>query len=142
MKAMSPAAGEILTPPSLAIPRPSLVTPSPPSCRTPSAVLAYDKRGLRLCRRKGDFDRRRLPTSPAPSASNPKFAEAYFDRGNAFARKRRATIRRLPTTLRSSSCNPAYAQAYLGRRFAYQAKARYDKVIADCTEAIRLRPEL
>ena len=53
----------------------------------------------------------------------------------------RSIFRRCPTKLRTSSYNlSSGAVAYETRGEAYALKREYDQAIADCTEAIRLKP--
>jgi tetratricopeptide (TPR) repeat protein len=72
---------------------------------------------------------------------DPKCAEAYNGRGDAYLGKRDwdNTIADCTEAIR---LKPDFAEAYYGRGLAYEKKRDWDNTIADCTEAIRLNPNL
>ena len=103
----------------------------------PKLAEAYYSRGFAYGK-KGDYDKAIADYTEAIRL-DPKYAEAYYNRGVAYA-TRATTTRRLPTTPRPSGWT-----RNMPRRIATGAlptgEGRYDKAIADYTEAIRLNPE-
>ena len=71
---------------------------------------------------------------------DPKFAEAYYNRGVAYENKGEYD-KAIADYTEAIRLDPKYAEAYNSRGFAYGNKGEHDKAIADYTEAIRLDPK-
>jgi len=72
---------------------------------------------------------------------NPKFANAYFNRGKAYAIKGSYDKAILDYT-KAIEFNPGYASAYNKRCNANIQIGNNDQAISDCTKAIKLNPRL
>lgn len=72
--------------------------------------------------------------------SNPDYAEAYSNLGNALLELKRfdEAVASFDEAIR---CKPDLAEAYLNRGNAFQELLRFDEVIACYDEAIRLNPD-
>ena len=94
-------------------------------------------RGLR---RQRANTTRRSPTSPRPSGWTRRCADAYCNRGVAYAKQGR--VRQGHCRLhRGHPARPEICLRILQPGHAYGQKGEYDKAIADLTEAIRLDPK-
>jgi tetratricopeptide (TPR) repeat protein len=71
---------------------------------------------------------------------NPKYASAYYGRGNAWYTKGDYDKAILDYT-KAIEINPRNADAYYGRGLAWGKKSNHGKVIADCTKAIEIDPK-
>ena len=71
---------------------------------------------------------------------DPKYAKAYYNRGNAYSNKG-DTDRAIADYTAAIRLEPTYANAYYNRGNAYSNKGDTDRAIADYTEAIRLDPK-
>ncbi|WLB89247.1 tetratricopeptide repeat protein [Bradyrhizobium japonicum USDA 135] len=91
------------------------------------------------------IDRVKGDANPAIAAASeqirrdPKDANAYYNRGNAYA-ARGDTDRAIADYTATIRLDPAYANAYYNRGNAYSNKGNTDRAIADYTEAVRLQP--
>jgi tetratricopeptide (TPR) repeat protein len=70
---------------------------------------------------------------------DPKNANAYYSRGNAYSEKG-DTDRAIADYTETIRLNPTYANAYYNRGNGYSNKGDMDRAIADYTAAIRLNP--
>lgn len=71
---------------------------------------------------------------------DPKNANAYYNRGNAYSEKG-DTDRAIADYTETVRLNPTYANAYYNRGNSYSNKGDMDRAIADYTAAIRLNPK-
>jgi tetratricopeptide (TPR) repeat protein len=71
---------------------------------------------------------------------NPKLAEAYNNRGNAYSDKGDPDPA-IADYNKAIELNPKYAEAYYNRGTAYRKKGDPDRAIADYTKAIELNPK-
>lgn len=71
---------------------------------------------------------------------NPKHAEAYYNRGIAYA-----TLQRFEEAIadfnQAIQNNPKYAEAYFNRGIIYAKQHRYEEAIADYSQAIQINPK-
>jgi tetratricopeptide (TPR) repeat protein len=70
---------------------------------------------------------------------NPNDAEAYLNRGNAYA-DHGEIDKAIADYTEALRLNPNYADAYYNRGNAYAGHGEIDKAIADYTEALRIDP--
>jgi tetratricopeptide (TPR) repeat protein len=76
------------------------------------------------------------------SIGNPKYAEAYNNRANAYIRKGQYD-KVISDCNKAIELNPRLAGAYYNRGLAYhQGKKQYDKAISDYNRAIKRNPRL
>jgi tetratricopeptide (TPR) repeat protein len=72
---------------------------------------------------------------------NPRFAEAYINRGSAYYNQNN-----LPQAIsdytKAIEINPKYAEAYLGRGNAYDRQGNFTQAITDFTKTIEINPQL
>ena len=71
---------------------------------------------------------------------NPSYAEAYYNRGLAYAQGKGQFDKAISDWNKAIELNPSYAEAYNNRGNAYQAKGQYDRAISDYTKAIEINP--
>ncbi len=88
--------------------------------------------------RTGDFDAAVAAFTEA-LRGNPESAEAYHNRGVAYAFKLEYD-RAIADTTEALRLNPTIVEAYLSRGAAHRAKGNFDACIADCTSGLRLDP--
>ena len=105
----------------------------------PDYAEAYRNRGVAYAE-KGEYDRAIADYTEAIRLK-PDYAEAYYNRGIAYARKA-STTKPSPTTRKPSGSSRTMPRRTPIVALAYGAKGEYDRAIADCTEAIRLKPDL
>jgi tetratricopeptide (TPR) repeat protein len=70
---------------------------------------------------------------------NPDFADAYINRGAAYADKGEYD-RTIADFNQAINIKPDYADAYFNRGVAYGRKGKYDQAITDVNQAIKLKP--
>ena len=70
---------------------------------------------------------------------DPKYAQAYYNRGNAYSNKG-DTDRAIADYTAAIQLDPTYANAYYNRGNGYSNKGDTARAIADYSEAIRLEP--
>ena len=71
---------------------------------------------------------------------NPKYASAYYNRGNAYSNTKGDYAKAIADYDESIRLNPEDAEAYNNRGIAYHDKGDYEKAMADYNEAIQLNP--
>jgi tetratricopeptide (TPR) repeat protein len=72
---------------------------------------------------------------------NPKYAEAYYNRGFIWDERMRNVATALPDYTEAIRLNPNYAEAYYQRGHAHlNITGNWDQAIADFTQAIRINP--
>src|SRR4030043_342220 len=69
-------------------------------------------------------------TEPTTLEINPRFAEAYYSRGNAYHLKGQYDLA-IANFKKALEINPRYAEAYNNRGSAYDSKGQYDLAIAN-----------
>jgi tetratricopeptide (TPR) repeat protein len=106
-------------------------------------TTAYLTRGNVYQYGRQDYDRAAADYTEALRI-NPKYAEAYYNRGNAAYRNgKRDYERAIADYTEAIRLDPKYANAYNLRGQAYyKGKKDYNNAIADFTEAIRLNPNI
>jgi tetratricopeptide (TPR) repeat protein len=77
--------------------------------------------------------------TPEPTPTAESKAEAAFNRGNVFYKKKDYD-KAISDFTEAIRLDPNYAQSYNNRGIAYAGNKEYDKAISDFTEAIRLNP--
>jgi tetratricopeptide (TPR) repeat protein len=82
---------------------------------------------------------RAIADHTAAIRKDPKNANAYYNRGNAYSDKG-DTDRAIADYTAAIRLNPTYANAYYNRGNGYSNKGDTDRAIADYTEVIRLEP--
>jgi len=87
---------------------------------------------------KGDLDQAILDATEAIRL-DPKFAEAYCNRGAAYGSKGEFD-KAIADCTEAIQLDPGHAKAYRNRALAYRNKRELDKAVADYTEALRLEP--
>ena len=103
----------------------------------PNNTEAFYNRGTRL-QRKGDVDHAIADFNQAISSIR-RYADAFPAAAAPTARST-ITSTRSPTSIRPSRFNPNYALAFNNRCFARAVVNRFPEALADCNEALRLRP--
>jgi Flp pilus assembly protein TadD len=72
---------------------------------------------------------------------NPNFADAFYNRGNAYGRKGQPD-RAIADFDQAIRLNPNYSEAFKDRGNAYDDKGQFDRALQDYDQAIRLNPNL
>jgi tetratricopeptide (TPR) repeat protein len=73
---------------------------------------------------------------------NPNFAQAYVNRGVAYAEGKQDYDRAIADYNKALQLNPNDAEAYNNRGLAYDGRQNYDRAIADYNQALQLNPNL
>ena len=71
---------------------------------------------------------------------NPKFAEAYLNRGIVYAQAKGQYDQAISDFSKAIEISPQFAKAYKDRGFAYYKKGQYDQAISDYSKAIEINP--
>jgi hypothetical protein len=71
--------------------------------------------------------------------TNPKDAEAYYNRGIAYANTGQHD-QAISDYTKALELNPGYAEAYNNRGKAYSSKGQHDQAISDSTKALEMNP--
>jgi tetratricopeptide (TPR) repeat protein len=107
----------------------------------PNNGVAYFKRGkayLDYRSDRRDLDRAIADLTKAIEI-DPKYADAYNQRGIAFQRNR-DFAHAIADQSKAIEINPAFARAYNSRGYAYQQQKDYDRALADYKKAIEIDP--
>ncbi len=88
---------------------------------------------------KGQYDRAIALFSKALEI-NPRYAEAYNNRGIAYAKGKGQYDKAISDYDKAIEINPRYAEAYNNRAIAYCDSQKFDKAISDYTKAIEINP--
>jgi len=99
----------------------------------------YSYRGYIFLAIKGNEDRAIVDYSKAIEL-DPKYADAYYNRGIAYKRKGNLD-QAIADYSKAIELDPKLATAYNNRGIAYRAKGNLDQAIADYTKAIELDPK-
>jgi lipoprotein NlpI len=103
-------------------------------------AIDFYNRGLKYRRDKGDTDRAIADYNIAISI-DPKYADAYNNRGFAYARKGEYD-RAIADYNQAIRYNPKDPFPWNNRGFAYRNKGELDRAIADYSQAINLSPNV
>ncbi len=88
---------------------------------------------------KGDYDKAISDYTNAIEL-DPKLADAYVNRGLAYARGKGWYDRAISDSTKAIELNPRDALPYNNRGLAYKGKGQYDRAISDYNKTIELNP--
>jgi tetratricopeptide (TPR) repeat protein len=80
-------------------------------------------------------------TEPTTLEINPRIAEDYYNRGDAY-RSKGQYDQAIADYNNALEMNPRYAEAYNNRGMVNMAKGQYDEAIADFNKALQINPML